>query len=252
MNKFIIYLLLICCPVLVVSSQTVQDTVTTEVFTAGDRSAAGIDAPVYKDRAFDDKFKEKYTDPDFRYEPKTVAKSWWDRFWESLRNLLDRIFGAGGKAGGSTGMDIFLKVVAVLIVAGAIYLIVRAVLNKQSGWIFGRSNKNIGVSEITEEDLKQMDFPKLVAEAAGNGSYNLAIRYYFLWLLRRLSDREIIDWHWEKTNSDYLYEIKDNALRKDFEYLSYVYDYSWYGNFTIDAPAYAKAETAFRKTLNTI
>ena len=251
MNKFIIYLLLLCSPVIEVSAQTVQDSTTT-AFTADDRAAAGIDEPIYKDRKFDQKFKDKYTDPDFQYEPKTTAKSWWDRFWESLRNLLDRIFGAGGKAGGSTAMDIFVKVLAVIIVAGAIYLIVRAVLNKQGGWIFGRSNKNIGVSEITEEDLKQMDFPKLVAEAAGNGSYNLAIRYYFLWLLRKLSEREIIDWHWEKTNSDYMYEIKSSALRKDFEYLSYLYDYSWYGNFTIDKAAYEKAEAAFRKTLNTL
>src|SRR5690606_29549709 len=112
---------------------------------------------------------------------------------------------------------------------------------KEGFWIFGRARKNIEVQDITEEDINQMDFRELINTKKNEGDYRLAIRYYYLWLLKTLANREIIAWHSDKTNSDYLYEIKDNTLRKEFEYLSYVYDYSWYGEFTVDDAGYAKA-----------
>ena len=47
-------------------------------------------------------------------------------------------------------------------------------------------------------------------------------------------------------------EIPSSNLKKEFDYLSYVYDYSWYGEFTIDKVAFEKAEMRFNKTLNTL
>lgn len=235
-------------------AHTAVDTVdVTEVFVeAATDSVTADELPVYKDRKFDKKFKDKYTAAEFQYEPKAVTKTWWDRFLESLARFLDRIFSSGGTGGGLTVMGLLVKLVVIVVIGFVVYLIVRAVLNKQSLWIFGRSRKKIDASELNQEDLKQMDFPKLVSQSSSDGQYNLAIRYYFLWVLKKLADREIIDWHWDKTNSDYLYEIKNSTLRKDFEYLAYVYDYSWYGNFPIDTTAFAKAEKAFQKTLNTL
>ena len=133
------------------------------------------------------------------------------------------------------------------------YLIIKIIVNKEGSFrIFGRSARNITVNEVFEEDIHHMDFGQLIAGTKHKEDYRLAIRYYYLWLLKKLAAREIIDWHPDKTNTDYVYEIKDGALRKDFEYLSYVYDYSWYGEFTVDATAFGKAEKAFIKTINTL
>ena len=60
----------------------------------------------------------------------------------------------------------------------------------------------------------------LISEAESNNNYRLAIRYYYLWLLKGLSEKEIIDYDPEKTNSDYQYEIKTPEISEQFAYTS--------------------------------
>ncbi len=231
----------------------------TEVFKADEAvsvhdTAATVVPPVvhvYKDRRFDHNFKDKYATPEFTYETKNVAKTAWDRFWEAVRNFFDDLFSVGNKTTSAGGFNIFMRILAFVVIGFVIYMIVRVIIQKEGMWIFGRSRKSITVQDI-QEDIHQMDFRQLTEDTKKAGDYKLAVRYYYLWLLKKLSTREIIDWHWDKTNSDYLYEIKNDMLKKDFEYLSYVYDYSWYGDFPLDEMAFAKAEKAFLKTLNTL
>lgn len=255
MNKLLLYLLLLSSPTYIYAQDVDGDiAINDSVVNTVSRDSVPViryEAPVYTERKLDDGFKKKYDDDDFVYEKKPKAKTWWDRFWEGVRHVLEWLFSSNGKEESTSGL-IFKRILAVIVIVFLIYMIVRAILNKEGMWIFGRSRKKISAHDITEEDIHQMDFRKLTAETKQAGDYRLAVRYYFLWLLKRMSDREIIDWHWEKTNSDYLYEIKNQDLRKDFEYLTYVYDYSWYGDFPLDEKAFLKAERTFQKTLNTL
>lgn len=258
MNKFILYLLL--GSTIALSAQEQPGDSLTEAFVAAETetvldTAAAVYEPVvhvYKDRSFDSGFKDKYKTPEFTYETRTAAKTAWDRFWEAIRNFFDELFSFGDRTTSTGGFNIFMRILAFLVIGLVIYMIVRVIINKEGMWIFGRSRKSISVQDISEEDIHQMDFRQLTEDTKRTGDYRLAVRYYYLWLLKKLSAREIIDWHWDKTNSDYLYEIKNDMLKKDFEYLSYLYDYSWYGEFSLDEAAFAKAEKAFLKTLNTL
>jgi hypothetical protein len=71
-------------------------------------------------------------------------------------------------------------------------------------------------------------------------------------MLKKLSEKQIIEWDVEKTNSDYLYEIKDEAQKEDFAYLSYLYNNIWYGEFELDEATFAKAKNAFEKSIKKI
>ncbi len=205
----------------------------------------------YKERKFDEGFQDNYSGSDFEYE-KTVPKSDWDRFKEWLIRFLNRLFSSSGDAPEANWLVILIRILAFAAIGLVVYFIVRAILNKESLWIFGRANKKIAAHDLAEENIHEMDFATLVTDTTRSGNYRLAVRYYYLWLLKKLSNRELIQWHWDKTNSDYLYEINDKGLKKDFEYLSYVYDHSWYGGFPVDEKAFQKAEKAFQKTLNTL
>ena len=266
MNKLLLYLLLLSSPAFLNAGILQDETIYAdslnkseeyiEEFTPANNKDSVAEAinyvePVYKDRRLKDGFKKKYDDEDFLYEPKPKPKTLWDRFWEGVRDILDWIFSSNGKPQ-STASVVIKRIIAGLVILGVIYMIVRAILNKEGMWIFGRSRKKITASDVFEEDIHQLDFNKLTTETKQAGNYKLAVRYYFLWLLKKMADREIIDWHWDKTNSDYLYEIKNPQLKKDFEYLTYVYDYSWYGDFPLEEQAFAKAEKTFQKTLNTL
>lgn len=256
MNKLLLYLLLLISSA-TISAQDINDDIAINdtVVTAAARDSAvpaiHYTAPVYTERKLDEGFKKKYNDDDFIYETKPKPKTLWDRFMEAVRRFFEWLFSSGENQESTSGV-VVKRIVATIVILFFVYMVVRAILNKEGMWIFGRSRKKMTAQDITEEDIHQMDFQKLTAETKQAGDYRLAVRYYFLWLLKRMSDREIIDWHWEKTNSDYLYEIKNQDLKKDFEYLTYVYDYSWYGDFQLDDKAFAKAERTFQKTINTL
>jgi hypothetical protein len=67
-----------------------------------------------------------------------------------------------------------------------------------------------------------------------------------------MSEKELIEWDVEKTNSDYLYELKSPQLKANFEYLSYLYNYIWYGEFDLNTQEFEKAKKAFDSTIQTI
>ncbi|KOS08426.1 hypothetical protein AM493_19115 [Flavobacterium akiainvivens] len=209
-----------------------------------------IDAPVYKQRTFKKDYKEKYNNSDFNYtEEQTKERSLLMRFLEWLYRVLSGGF-IRNEDGSTSGVGIIWYIFAVLVILGVAYIIAWAIMGKESVWIFGRGRKGISVYDVDEENIHEMDFATLIDQTQREGNYRLAVRYYYLWLLKKLSYREVISWHTDKTNNDYYYEIKDPALRDDFKYLSYVYDHSWYGEFPIDNTSYAKAEKAFQQTLN--
>jgi hypothetical protein len=62
----------------------------------------------------------------------------------------------------------------------------------------------------------------------------LATRFLYLKSLKILTKNNIIEWHFDKTNSDYLNEIRNAETRQLFKKASYVYDYVWYGEFPLD------------------
>lgn len=245
MNKLFFYILFLMSGA--VSSQTERDAVA-----LADELNIAVDStiePVH----FRENFQRDYTSEEFQYQPLVKDTSRWDTFKAWLQYWLDRIFSFGDGEGNVTFFEYSIKILALLIVLFVVYLIVKAIINKEGGWIFGKSSqKKISTSEHNEEDFHNIDFRNSIEKSKMANNHRLSIRYYYLWLLKKMSDDGIIEWDIEKTNSDYLYEIQRSALKEDFQYLSYIYDYSWYGEFHIDDALFEKAEKAFVKALNSI
>lgn len=194
--------------------------------------------------------KEKYTDNDFNYIEKTkIDTSAWDRFWSAVGQFLRDLFDFGNGAKALSGIEIAMKIIAILVIIFVVYLIVKVLINKEGGWIFGKSAKKITVSEITEEDIHSMDFYSSITKAKNEKNLRLANRYYYLWLLKSFSDKEIIEWDIEKTNADYLNEISNLELKNEFQFLSYVYEHSWYGEFDLTKTDFERTETTFQKLI---
>jgi len=58
-----------------------------------------------------------------------------------------------------------------------------------------------------------------------------------------------IEWHFDKTNNDYLNEIKDSQTKSLFKRVSYIYDYVWYGEFPIDETGFNKNKNDFNQLI---
>ena len=126
-------------------------------------------------------------------------------------------------------------------------------MNGEGQWIFGKSSdkKVINYEEI-EKNIHLVDLEKLIKDTLKSGEKRLSIRYYYLWLLKKMAEKSIIEWDVEKTNTDYLYEIENPDFKSKFEYVSYLYNYIWYGEFELDDETFEKAKTAFEKTIQSI
>lgn len=208
---------------------------------------------VEKERFFEEKFKDTYNSNEFIYETKGRSKGWWDQFIENLEAFLKKLFNISAQKDLGHLIDLFLKILAVLIILFVVYKIVKLMLDGEGQWIFGQNtNKNILQSEDIDLNIHETDFSKLIKESIDNNQLRLAIRYYYLWLLKKLTDKKSLEWDPEKTNSDYLYELKCSGFENDFEFHSYIYDYVWYGGFDISDKVFESTEQSFKQFLKKI
>ncbi|MFY7811824.1 MAG: DUF4129 domain-containing protein, partial [Flavobacterium sp.] len=200
-------------------------------------------------KVFAPNFKEKYQSKAFEYEPKIEVNSTWEQFKSWLKNLLEKLFGLSKEA--DDWVNTILEIGAVILILLVIYFITKALLNKEGQWIFGKSAKSVISDDNIEYHLHQTNFEQLINEKLNQKDFRLAIRYYYLYLLKKMSDQNIISWELNKTNSDYLYEIKNEVQKNKFEKLSYLFEYIWYGEFKIDEIQYLQAIQEFKNALKT-
>lgn len=211
-----------------------------------------IDSESVEAKTFSKNFQKKYTSSDFVYEYKAPEKNLWDRFKDWIASLLRKLFSFNDPQTSLNVAVTLLRIIGVAVIILVIYLIVKAIINKEGQWIFGKNaNKRTVYYSELEKNIHLLDFEKLIKESLQTGEKRTAIRYYYLWLLKTMAQHNYIEWDIEKTNSDYLYEIQNPKHREEFTYLSYLYNYIWYGEFEMDETVFNKAENRFKNALKT-
>ena len=136
---------------------------------------------------------------------------------------------------------VFLKALPYIIGVLVLYLIINFFLKVNSrNLISGKTNKEIVQIEDEEALLQSKDLPNLIALAISEENYRLATRYQYVLLLQQLSNKELIVWEQQKTNEDYIKEVKTKNIHTEFEEITRFYDFVWYGNFEINQQEYLK------------
>lgn len=200
-----------------------------------------------------DNLNEIYNTDDFVYEHNVDNTGWWMRFKQWLNDFFKDLFNITSQGQASKATDIAINIAGVIIFLLVIYFIFKAIINKEGTWVFGKSSDKsiIPVTDI-ETNIHVTDFKALIDEAESNNNYRLAIRFYYLWLLKQLTQAGIIEYDAEKTNSDYQNEITKTNIKKEFTYTSYLYNYIWYGEFNVTATEFDQAKLAFTNFLNSL
>jgi hypothetical protein len=182
---------------------------------------------------------EKYKkDKAFDYEEKQITENFLTRayIWltHKIKAFLYKILRAifGQKNAGKL-LRIFIKSLPYLAVLVFVYLIFRFLIG--TDLISLSKNKKFKQPQVInlddEQIIKEADLDQLINEAIGQNDYRLAVRYFYLKLLKMLMDKDLIKWHSDKTNRDYVNEIKNPLLKKVFSELTFIYDYVWYGKY---------------------
>jgi len=248
LSLHIVLFILVCFSFQEIQAVTYNEFVITKI----ESDTLNVDTSEIKPRHFDN-LKEKYSDDDFIYERTIENSGWWTRFKQWLSDKFRSIFNIKNAGQASRMTDLAVKIGGVLLFVLVIYFIFRAIVNKEGAWVFGKSSDKsiIPVTDI-EANIHATNFKNLIAEAESNSNYRLAIRYYYLWLLKKLSSAEIIHYDVEKTNNDYRNEIESPKTKEEFAYTSYLYNYIWYGEFDVNDEQFSKAKYAFSAFLKSI
>lgn len=196
-------------------------------------------APYYQKQDITKEDLKQYTNnDDFNYE-ETVADedSLWVKFKRWVISLLMRLLSFFFGMDAASGILWFIiRVVPYIILAVLIFLLLRVFLKMNSrNLLYGEQKKSEILFTDEEQIIKNEDINALITEAVKQQDYRLAIRYYYLLAIKELSQHNIIEWQQQKTNKDYIKEIQTNTLQTQFEKITRIYDYVWYGEFEVDA-----------------
>jgi hypothetical protein len=180
------------------------------------------------------------SDPDLNYEqPPTVAESLWDRFKQWIawffENLFDQVV--------TTDLGRLLMYT----LAGVLLVVVIMMLLKVNAFrvFYSGADQPRLPYQVFHENIHEMDFEKLIQEATDKSEFRLATRLVFLYALKILSDKHLIEFNPGKTNHDFVEELNVADLKTGLNELSFYFEYAWYGNFLITDDQFKKIKSTF-------
>jgi hypothetical protein len=143
---------------------------------------------------------------------------------------------------GPLGQILFYLIIAAIIVM----IIVQVVQNTS----FKANPKRTPATNDLEAvgDISELDTATLIQKAHNARDYKLAIRLYFLDLLKTLNENGTITWTKDKTNRDYLSELFSKQYYFDeMRRLTLAYERVWYGEHTPTEESYVELQSKFQE-----
>ncbi len=129
-----------------------------------------------------------------------------------------------------------------------VYVIIRLIGGNS---IFG--NKKLEQPKVytlddIEDNLHEVNVEAFLDEALKANNYRLAIRLYYLNILKKLSLSRQIIWKRDKTNGMYLREMYEHPQVEQFRKLTYIYEYVWFNDeLNFDSTDFERLRPDFRK-----
>ena len=177
---------------------------------------------------------------DFQYQnPELPRESLWNRFWHWFWQNIDEI--RKTKTGRYT-----LNIIMIVVAISAIVFFIVKVTGMNAASIFGRNEFSLNYS-VSADDINVINFNESIENSIAKANYMLAIRLLYLQSLKFLTDKNIIDWKINKTNADYIKEMRSHPQQSGFVLLTNVFDYVWYGNKKLGEEEFNKVYQSFKQ-----
>ncbi|TGV04467.1 hypothetical protein [Flavivirga rizhaonensis] len=206
-------------------------------------------------RHFDEDFKDRYSSNKYNYDGRKIIRETeaGSGKYEDYKNGKVRQREKNSEEDITINLGPFGWLFYLAIGIAVVYLVYILLNEGGSGLFSSRKNKSLNnYDEITAENIEHADIHALIKNAENDNNYRLAIRYYYLLVLKTLSLKNHIKFEDDKTNSEYLNEISEKPFSDKFAYTSYLYNYIWYGKFSLNIEQYNKAKNNFLTLLNLV
>jgi hypothetical protein len=153
----------------------------------------------------------------------------------------------------------FINILMWLVIAAAIGLLIYFLINNFGGFE-GRKRikENISVADDTEEigveQLYAYDYQSKINAALEKSDFALATRWYYLWVIRVLDEKEHIRFEKFKSAGDYKDEVgyTTGRLAEGFRQCCYYYEFLWFGGFEVTPVQFDSIREKFNSFLKSI
>ncbi|GAB3267265.1 hypothetical protein GCM10027347_35930 [Larkinella harenae] len=184
---------------------------------------------------------EKYReDRDYQYGNEfKPTNSLWSKFWSWFWNKV------GSFLNSKSYQNFWQYVLLVGVAMGVIWLLIKAQI---VGFFFSPPSRPSDLPyETFTENIHEINFDQQIEAAIEQRNYRLAVRLLYLQTLKRLSNRNLIDWKPNKTNRSYVYELAQSPLKPEFESLTTQFEYIWYGDFPVTEERFTPLRESFQR-----
>lgn len=201
-------------------------------------------------RSFEEGFQDKYTSADYDYTRTKPKVSLWDKIKDWLTRFFSK-FLVDTDVSAINNITVWvMRILAIGVVGLVLYWLLNYVLRKDGNWIFSKKNQEINPEARTiKENIHEIDLNALISKYEAEKNLRFATRYQYLKLLKIFNDKKLLTWDPDKTNLDYIRELKGSTHHKTFTRLTHVFDYVWYGDFAVDEETYAKYKNEFHSLI---
>lgn len=144
------------------------------------------------------------------------------------------------------------RLIAYLVLIGVVilllYLVLKNISLKQK---LTKTNIAREDYEAPVENIEEIDIDNWLRQARAEGNLRLAIRLYYLGLLKKLNETGLIIWKKDKTNRDYLTELfSRNEYFDEVKTLTLSYEQIWYGEHHLTTESFEKITAGFETVYN--
>ena len=106
--------------------------------------------------------------------------------------------------------------------------------------------------ELAPTQIPKSELELLIEKALANDDFRGAIRLYFIFIIKGLSEKGWIRWEKKKTNFSYLIEMRGKPQYESFNDVVSIYELVWYGNYSVQKEDFNSLEPRFKSLLNNL
>lgn len=133
--------------------------------------------------------------------------------------------------------DSFLKTLGYIFLFVLVIFVIYSLIKNRDGFK-KESSGDVVIKDMNPATISKTELELLLEKYISEENYRECIRVYFTFILKEIIKNGWIKWKKEKTNFDYILEMKSKPDAASFEECVRIYDLVWYGEYEITKEVY--------------
>lgn len=133
-----------------------------------------------------------------------------------------------------------------ILIALVVFILTRYVRNNSFNFPWNQKKNTPNIIDYVEKNLTSVDAEKVLIDHIKNkATLPEIIRLFYLNVIKKLHELEELKWKPEKTNAQYVNELKNSPWSVPFSELTTYYEKIWFGNYPTNLQSFQKYQSEF-------